>query len=194
MDTLQHPSNHLAGDIRAHFRDETRDSSDSIVVRAARSDDAGALEALMSSRHLFDGTMRIPNTPVTGPWLGAERGTYVLVATDGDDVVGVLVFCTYPDWPRHRHVGEVDLVVTHIDHRGRGVASKLMSEIIDMAEQWMALRRLQLIVFCDNVGAIRVYERLGFQIEGTMRAYGFGRGQDRDAYIMARLSRPGSTS
>jgi putative acetyltransferase len=63
----------------------------------------------------------------------------------------------------------------------------LMNAVIELADDWLDLRRLGLIVFVDNTHAIELYRRLGFVIEGTLRGYAFKRGALVDAHVMARL-------
>ena len=45
----------------------------------------------------------------------------------------------------------------------------LLNEILDLADHWLMLVRVELEVFSDNEGAIRLYESLGFQKEGLKR-------------------------
>jgi L-phenylalanine/L-methionine N-acetyltransferase len=71
--------------------------------------------------------------------------------------------------------------------QGRGVGTVLLRALLDLADNWYNLRRLQLEVYTDNVIAIRLYERHGFEIEGTHRAFAYRQGQFVDAYSMARL-------
>ena len=171
-------------------RTDTHDRRSGIRVRPATADDAPQLHAIMDSPHILDGTLRIPHTSAADTWesLRPQTNQRVLVAADGDRVVGLLVLVTHLEAPRFHHVAHIDLVATHEDHQGRGVASLLIRTVIDMAEQWMAIERLELIVFTENVGAIGLYEHLGFEHEGTMRSYGFARGRFTDAHIMARLT------
>jgi putative acetyltransferase len=58
---------------------------------------------------------------------------------------------------------------------------------VEMADRWLNLTRLELEVYTDNEAAIRLYERVGFEREGTMRQYAFRDGRYVDAYVMARL-------
>lgn len=169
---------------------DTNHRRSDLRVRPATPEDAPALHAILDSPHILDGTMRIPHTSEADTWnsLRPHTNQRVLVATDGDEIVGLLVLVTHLEAPRFHHVAHIDLVATHEDHQGRGVASLLIRTVIDMAEQWMAIERLELIVFTGNVGAIRLYEWLGFEHEGTMRSYGFARGRYVDAHIMARLT------
>jgi putative acetyltransferase len=79
------------------------------------------------------------------------------------------------------------MVCTHPDFGRRGVGRALTEAVIDLADNWLNLRRVGLIVFADNPGAVRLYESLGFVHEGVMREFGFKRGQYVDAVVMGRL-------
>ncbi len=78
------------------------------------------------------------------------------------------------------------------DCQSRGAGTALMKAAIDFAENWLNLARLELEVFVDNVSAMRLYEKLGFTIEGTMADFAFRDGQYVDTHIMARLRAPDS--
>ena len=70
---------------------------------------------------------------------------------------------------------------------GRGIGTALLGALIDAADKWLNLRRLELTVYVDNVAAIGLYEKFGFVIEGTRRQDAFRDGAFVDAYGMARL-------
>ena len=63
----------------------------------------------------------------------------------------------------------------------------LTEALIDLAENWLNLSRISLIVFSDNQPAIHLYESLGFEVEGTMRRFGYGNGAWMDAIMMGRV-------
>jgi putative acetyltransferase len=46
---------------------------------------------------------------------------------------------------------------------------------------------LELEVYTDNEPAVRLYQKFGFEIEGTAIQYAFRDGQYVDLYLMARL-------
>jgi RimJ/RimL family protein N-acetyltransferase len=90
----------------------------------------------------------------------------LLVATDGDDVVGVLNF-EGREQPQFAHSGRFGISVRR-DWRGRGVGSRLL----DAIEPWAiahGFRRLELEVFANNQAAERLYERKGYVREGCRR-------------------------
>ena len=63
----------------------------------------------------------------------------------------------------------------------------LLAELVQAADQWLDIRRLELTVFADNAAAIALYSKLGFEVEGTYRKYAFREGRYVDALSMARL-------
>jgi putative acetyltransferase len=62
-----------------------------------------------------------------------------------------------------------------------------MEAAINLAENWLNLKRLDLQVYTDNPAAIHLYEKYGFQIEGTLRRCAFRDGEYVDAFTMARV-------
>jgi L-phenylalanine/L-methionine N-acetyltransferase len=92
----------------------------------------------------------------------------------------------FPKSARRRHAGYVGLVV-HEKWHAKGVGTALMNALIDVADNWLNLSRLELTVFTDNEEAVRLYKKLGFAIEGTNRKFAFRDGQYADCYMMARL-------
>ena len=82
---------------------------------------------------------------------------------------------------------DVNMVATHADWIGKGVGRALLDAIVELADNLARPRPLGLFVFTDNATAIRLYERAGFVIEGTMPRRGFGAGGWMDAHPMGGL-------
>ena len=78
-------------------------------------------------------------------------------------------------------------MAVHDNYQGRGVGSALMAAMLELADNWLGLRRIELEVWADNARAVHLYEKFGFQIEGTGRQYARRAGQLVDAHFMARL-------
>jgi L-phenylalanine/L-methionine N-acetyltransferase len=167
-----------------------------LQIRRAEPDDYGAVYEMFNSPEVFGGTLQLP-FPSREQWRQrlAETvdGTYNLVAVAGDRVVGMLSVHTFPNRPRRRHVGSIGISV-HAEWQGKGVGTALMRAGIELADNWLNLTRLELEVYTDNESAIRLYERCGFELEGTLRQHAFRNGRYVDSYIMARLRpSPGTT-
>jgi putative acetyltransferase len=109
---------------------------------------------------------------------------HTLVAIAETQLVGVADL--FMSTGRRAHVGGIGLVVRD-DYQGRGIGSQLMAALVDLSDRWLNLRRLELTVYCDNVRAIALYQKYGFEIEGTQRQYALRDGAWVDAYMMARL-------
>ena len=67
--------------------------------------------------------------------------------------------------------------------------SRLLGELLDIADNWMNLRRVELTVYTDNAPALALYRKFGFETEGEMRDYAVRDGRFVDVYSMARLRR-----
>ncbi len=71
---------------------------------------------------------------------------------------------------------------------GRGIGRRLIEAALDAADA-AGFERIELTVIAGNTRAMRLYEAVGFEHEGVMRAaMRFGNGDYRDSLLMARLS------
>ena len=169
----------------------TAEDAAAVTVRGLEERDHQAVHDILTSDPVIDGTMRVPYSPLhsTRSRLEPRDDVHLLVAELSGKVVGFAELVRSPAHPRHAHVAELNMVCTHPDFGGRGVGRALMEAVIELADNWLNVRRLGLIVFADNEHAIGLYEKLGFEHEGVMREFGFKRGQYVDAVVMGRLRR-----
>jgi putative acetyltransferase len=159
-----------------------------IEIRRAEPDDYKALCAVHAQPNALAGTLQLP-FPSEQAWKErlakfGERD-YALVASVEGEIVAMLSLHVSPRL-RRAHVGDIGMVV-HDKWAGKGVGSALMKAAIDLADKWLNLTRLELTVYTDNEPALRLYKKLGFEIEGTHRKYAFRDGAYVDAYAMARV-------
>jgi len=160
-----------------------------LQIRRAEPDDCSAIYEMFSCPKVFAGTLQLPY-PSRERWrrrlAETSEGSYNLVAVAGDRVVGMLGLDTFPNKPRRRHVGTIGISV-HDEWQGKGVGTALMRAGLDLADNWLNLRRLELEVYADNEAAIHLYERFAFELEGTLRQHAFRDGHYVDSKMMARL-------
>lgn len=163
-----------------------------ITIRRCEPEDYRAIQDIFQQPRAIWGTLQLPYASIDG-WKKriAEQPDRLhwLVACRDARVVGSLGLALFPRSPRRRHAGELGMAV-HDTWHGEGIGSALMAAAIDLADNWLNLGRLELTVYTDNEPAIRLYERAGFEVEGTLRHYAFRAGQFADAYAMARLRPP----
>ena len=162
----------------------------SITIRRTEPSDYEAVQHIFTGPKAVWGTLQLP-FPSAEQWrkrlAEPPEGLFSLVAcVDNNEVVGQLGLHTFPQRPRRRHVGQIGMAVRD-DWQGKGVGTVLMQAAVDLADKWLNLTRLELEVYIDNGPAIRLYEKFGFTIEGTLVDYAFRDGHYVDTYMMARL-------
>lgn len=89
---------------------------------------------------------------------------------------------------RRSHCGNVGMGVA-VAWQGKGVGTKLLAAVLDIADNWMNLQRVELSVYADNEAAIALYRKFAFEDEGLFRDYAVRDGVLVDALSMARLRR-----
>lgn len=113
-----------------------------------------------------------------------ERQVQLVALNDGQ-VIGHIGLDQYARI-RQGHVGTVYMGVV-LDWQGKGVGSRLMKAVLEVADDWMNLRRIELTVYADNEAAQGLYRKFGFETEGRLRDYAVRDGVFADALSMARL-------
>jgi L-amino acid N-acyltransferase len=153
------------------------------MIRDATEADLPAILAIYNDV-LTRSTAIFSDTPTTledrRQWFAARRdsGYPVLVAEDDSGVLGFASFSDFRSWPGYRHTVEHSVHV-RADVRGRGVGSALVRVLLERA---VALGKHVMVagVDADNLGSIRLHERLGFRQSGKLHQVGckFGRWLD----------------
>lgn len=159
-----------------------------VEIRRAEPSDARAIKQIYECKNAYSSTLQLPHPSLT---LWEKRTTdvpdnvFVYVALVDGEIVGNLGFevCTSP---RRRHVASLGMGVKD-DVQGRGVGSALLATVIDLADNWLNLKRIELTVYSDNDRAINLYKKFGFAVEGESKAYAFRNGEYVSAYHMARV-------
>lgn len=158
------------------------------MIQAARLGDAESLLSLMNLPGVRHGTYRLPFTAVEEARRGIEATTSndrLLLAWRDGEALGWASMTRLSG--RLSHKAFLHMAVRD-GETGGGVGGALMGALVDLADRWMGLRRLELDVNVDNVSARRFYERFGFEVEGVRREFGLRDGVYVDAYAMGRLS------
>jgi putative acetyltransferase len=160
-----------------------------VSVRHAEPEDYEAMHRIMSAPRAAAGTLQLPLQP-SEAWrkrlAEPPEGLFLLVACVEGEVVGNLGLETFPNRPRIRHSGTIGMAVRD-EWQGKGVGTELMRTALDLADNWLNLTRIELTVYTDNAAAVALYEKFGFEIEGTHRRYAFRDGGFVDACSMARI-------
>ena len=163
-----------------------------LTVRGLQHDDWEELFALWNSGDIVLNSFEVPyitedtfrerfNRPYPNPhMLIAETS----LPSGRTRLVGVAWMHVMPN--RLRHVGQLNVVV-HGDYQGGAVERTLLKTILDLADRWLDLHRIEVVTYTSSTAAIQLYQQYGFEIEVTMKQYAFRDGVYADAYLMARL-------
>jgi L-phenylalanine/L-methionine N-acetyltransferase len=158
-----------------------------LTIRAREPEDCEAVADLMALPKVRFGTLRLPfqSRAATRKWIETHsEGRTAIVAVLEGRLVGEAGIEQYKG--RRSHAGGIGICV-HDDFHRRGIGTALLGALIDAADRWLNLRRLELTVYVDNAPAIALYKKFGFAIEGTRRQDAFRDGRFVDSYAMARL-------
>jgi phosphinothricin acetyltransferase len=152
-------------------------------IRQARPTDAASIaeiynDAVLTSTAIWnDVTVDETNR---AQWIAGRQGSGfpVLVAVEGDEVIG---YASYGDFRPHdgfRHTVEHSVYVRG-DQRGAGVGGALMARLIEAARE-TDVHVMVAAIESGNTGSIRLHEKLGFVETGRMPEVGtkFGRWLD----------------
>jgi L-phenylalanine/L-methionine N-acetyltransferase len=165
-----------------------------LTLRRVKPADAGAIAEQFADPDVFGGTLQLPfaseeiwaqriagmNPPAAG------SNELVLAAVIDDKPVGLAGLHAVGPSVRRRHAMGLGITVAKAS-QGQGVGQALMAALIDYADNWAQVLRIELTVYHDNARAIRLYERHGFELEGRLKAYGLRNGVFEDVLSMARL-------
>ncbi|WP_058910131.1 GNAT family N-acetyltransferase [Entomohabitans teleogrylli] len=113
-------------------------------------------------------------------WLGQRQlaGYPVLVAQDGERIVGYASFGDWRAFDGYRHTVEHSVYV-HPQSQGKGLGRTLMQHLIGEAQK-LGKHVMIAAIESQNAASIKLHEQLGFRITGQMPQVGakFGRWLD----------------
>jgi putative acetyltransferase len=158
-----------------------------ITIRGIEEEDWEDVAAMHASGNVVYHTLQLPyqsRDAVRDSLENLPDDTKMIVAVVKDQVVGRLGLHLHTG--RRAHAASLGMMV-HADFQGRGVGTALVEVAVDLAENWLNVRRIELECYTDNAAGLHLYQKFGFEIEGTLRRHAFRNGQFVDSYAMARI-------
>ena len=104
-------------------------------------------------------------------WMSGAGKGLSLVAINDDKIVGIAGIHA-PSLPRMRGIGDM-MIYLHQDFHGAGLGMAMTERLLALAKD-KGLHRIGLEMVEDNEAAVRLYKKLGFKIEGTLRDAYYG--------------------
>ena len=160
-----------------------------VLIRSAEPSDAAAISALMGQVGTFEGTLQLPDMPVASRLDFLQRvdpQSCRLVAVADDQVVGMAGLHLLQPGLRRSHVRGLGIGIAP-QWQSRGLGRQLLTRLLDWADNWAGVLRIELLVHTDNERASALYRSLGFVEEGRHTAYALKSGRYVDSISMARL-------
>ncbi|OPH37834.1 GNAT family N-acetyltransferase [Moraxella equi] len=150
------------------------------------------VQKLYTNPSVFAQTLHLPSQSNDNwkKWLGNipdNVHSFVAIIKDNDKetVVGNIALRIETN-ERRKHIGNFVIAVSD-EFQGQGIGKALLTTILDLADNWLNLKRVELTVYTDNQKAIALYQKFGFVIEGEHKAFAFRNGEFVNAYTMARI-------
>jgi putative acetyltransferase len=158
-----------------------------VTIRPVQLEDAEAINLLRRQPLVADYTAVFPSERIEAnrefiQALGHDD--HLMVAELDGQVVGMAGLHVKSGKQRHSAVLGIGV---HDRFQDRGIGRRLMECLLDLADNWIGLVRVELEVWADNARAIHLYETLGFQHEGRRVKGVFRNGQYADVLIMGRV-------
>jgi L-phenylalanine/L-methionine N-acetyltransferase len=157
------------------------------TLGTADADDVDGIAALMSLAGVVEDLLLAPLTPpdaVRKALLEPPRDCAIVARSEGR-VIGYAGL-TVQAAVRRRHAAALVACVAPAWQR-RGIGRALVAALVDWADRWAGLLRLELGVLDGNVAGLALARRFGFVHEGTQRAAVLREGAFVDQHLLARL-------
>ncbi|WP_157683754.1 GNAT family N-acetyltransferase [Microlunatus soli] len=114
----------------------------------------------------------------------SDSGAAVRFVVDVDGrAVGSISLFGFDQLARHAEIG----IALIAEARGRGIGTIAITQLVEFAFVRCNLRRVHLQAIESNVGAIRAYQKAGFELEGRQREHAWVRGHYEDIVLMGLL-------
>lgn len=164
-----------------------------MFVRECKIDDAENLAELISKVEssskfmMFGAGERTVNPEGQRKMIGhlqSSPNSTILLAEKDNNLAGYL-FAIGGDVKRKQHSAYVVIGIDE-DFRGKGVGTLLFEELERWAKE-VPLNRLELTVVCENLAAVHLYKKMGFEVEGTKRNSLCIDGEYYDEFYMGKI-------
>ena len=160
---------------------------DGLLIRPVRVEDVPALNELRRLPSVLQYTLALPSERISDSARFIESlgpNDHQMVAEVNGRVVGTAGMKVFTG--KMRHVGHLGICV-HDDFQNQGLGRALLEALLNLADNYLNLVRVELEVNVDNARAIHLYESLGFEREGLKRMAVFSAGRYTDFLIMGRI-------
>lgn len=162
-----------------------------LLIRPVRLSDAEDINEMRRQKDVRANTLSLITETIDfteGFLKGMGGDDHMLIAEIEGKVVGMVGIHLLKS-ARQKHSAFLGIMV-RTEYQKQGIGKLLMKNILDVADNWLMLLRIELEVTADNEKAISLYQSFGFEIEGTKRYATIKDGKYADLLMMARYNIP----
>ncbi|WP_435234499.1 GNAT family N-acetyltransferase [Psychromonas sp. PT13] len=116
---------------------------------------------------------------------GSKSVSFGICSKQSDQLIGYAGISSISQLNRS---GEFFILIGDKNSWGKGIGTLVTKVVTDYAIQTLGLHRVQLTASSLNLGAVKSYEKAGYQHEGIMRESGFRDGRFVDKILMSVIA------
>ncbi len=132
--------------------------------------------SILNKEQLFERILNYPFDFVLGAF------------TEQDAMVGMAGFSIQTNLPKQRHKGYIWSVYVSTNYRGKGLATNLIEDVLEIAKEDAGCEQVLVRVASSNLDGQALYRKLGFiQYGAEVRALKLGPDNYIDELLMIRL-------
>lgn len=131
-------------------------------IRPLHPHDAEALYVIITNPVVTKMLFKLPSMEFseTVAWVEKQvTGRHRLVIEKNGTVIGS-GHISHEQNPRRYHSGRLGLMI-HPNYWGQGAGSAMMTTLLNIADNWLDLKRIQLEVYTHNTAAFNLYQPIG---------------------------------
>ncbi len=169
-----------------------------LILREIAAGDASALHKFWSDKivteyMVLDPFTRIEETVqmivvLTGLFADGEGARWAIVRKEDGAVIGT---CGFHNLKPEHFRAEIGYELGR-EYWGRGLMAEALAAILRYGYDTMGFNRVEAFVNAGNARSVRILERHGFRLDGTLRQYEFARGRFVDQHCFSRLRGDGA--
>lgn len=147
-----------------------------MIIRDATQADMAAIlpiynDAVLNTTAVFDYTARTLEAQLAWFSMKQEQQLPVLLAVEGNAVLGFASYGPFRPWPAYRHTVENAIYIAPT-LRGQGIGKQLLPVLFERARAQQAHVMIAGIT-ADNIASLRLHQGLGFTQAGCLREVGW---------------------
>ncbi len=113
-----------------------------------------------------------------------KNGRIFIIEENYQNPIGLIGF-NQIDWINRN--AELFIFIGNKQYRGKGIGEQATNIILDFAKENLNLVMIYLKVFSFNDSAIKMYEKIGFNIDGKLRKSKYFKGNYYDTIYMSKI-------